>query len=155
MGASGEPTVSRPDSHPLSCLRADGPDDRYQGAPHPILSECLFRLYVGHAARGRRFVGRARTGTPWRRRAAYGKENAVYRRQADGCNRARPRTPARNPVRYPAHNAAARGIGWRTRGRRVATRYDEYACRCLGFPYLKAAWIWLNPNLNAAWGIDS
>ena len=28
-------------------------------------------------------------------------------------------------------------------GRRVATRYDPCAQRCLGFLYLAAAWLWL------------
>lgn len=144
---------------PFSRLREDDPDDRYQGLRIPSCLNACSGLYVGRALRGRRFAktlcGRARTGAPWRRRAAYGKENAVYRRQAAGCNRARPRTPARNPIRYPAHNAAARGIGWHTRGRRVAARYDEYAQRYLGFPYLKADWIWLNSNFNTVWGTDS
>ena len=43
-----------------------------------------------------------------------------------------------------------RGIGGLKRGRRVATRYDQYAHRCLDLLYLTAAWIWLNSNLNTA-----
>ena len=43
-----------------------------------------------------------------------------------------------------------RGIGWLKRWRRVATRYDKYAPRRLGFLYLAAAWIWLQSYTNTA-----
>ena len=36
-----------------------------------------------------------------------------------------------------------RGLGRLQRGRRVATRNDQYAHHFLGFLYLAAAWIWL------------
>lgn len=39
--------------------------------------------------------------------------------------------------------------GWLQCGQRVATCYDPYAHRCLGFLYLAAAWIWLHSNINA------
>ena len=32
----------------------------------------------------------------------------------------------------------------------MATRYDPYAPRCLGFLYLAGAWIWLKSYLNTA-----
>ena len=39
-----------------------------------------------------------------------------------------------------------RGLGRGLKqGRRVATRYDQYAQQCLGFRYLASAWIWLQP----------
>lgn len=60
--------------------------------------------------------------------------------------RATPQPRARE--RYKARNAGERGIGWLQRGRRVATRDDKYAQRWLGFPYLAAAWSWLNSNLQ-------
>ncbi len=44
-----------------------------------------------------------------------------------------------DPERYPARNAVERDIGWLQRGRRVATRYDKYAHRFLGFLYLAGA----------------
>ncbi len=50
--------------------------------------------------------------------------------------------------RYKARNAVERGIGWLQRGRRVATRYNPYAQRFLGFLYLVGAWIWLQSYLN-------
>ena len=37
------------------------------------------------------------------------------------------------PERYPTGKAVERGIGWLKHGRRVATRYDQYAHRCLRF----------------------
>ena len=52
------------------------------------------------------------------------------------------------PERYQARNAVARGIGWLKRGRRVATCYDKYAHRFLGFLYLVGTWIWLKSYLN-------
>ena len=67
--------------------------------------------------------------------------------------------PARNgrtnpqlhdPERYPARNAVERGLGWLKWWRRVATRYDQYAHRFLGFLYLTGAWIWLKSYLNTA-----
>ena len=53
-----------------------------------------------------------------------------------------------DPERYQARNAVERGIGWRKHGCRVATRYDQYAQRFLGFLYLAAAWIWLKSYPN-------
>ena len=50
------------------------------------------------------------------------------------------------PERYPARNAVERGLGWLKHGRRVATRYDQYAHRFLGFLYLAGAWIWLKSS---------
>ena len=55
-----------------------------------------------------------------------------------------------DPERYPARNAGEPGIGWLKQGHRVATRYDQYAHRCLGFLYLAGAWIWLQSYLNTA-----
>ena len=52
-------------------------------------------------------------------------------------------------ILHKARNAVERGIGWRKRGRRVATCYDKYAHRCMGFPHLAAAWIWMNSKFNA------
>lgn len=48
--------------------------------------------------------------------------------------------PPCDPEAYPARNAGARGLGWLKRGRRVATRYDQHARRCLGFLYLAGTW---------------
>ena len=56
--------------------------------------------------------------------------------------------PRHDPEPYPARNAIERGLGWLQRGRRVATRYDQYAHRFLGFLYLAGAWIWLQSYLN-------
>ena len=56
------------------------------------------------------------------------------------------RTPA--PERYKARNAIERGIGWLKQGCRVATRYDKYAHRFLGFLYLAGTWLWLKSYLN-------
>ena len=42
------------------------------------------------------------------------------------------------PEAYKARRAAAQSLGWLQRGRRVATRYDPYAQRYLGFLYLAA-----------------
>ena len=50
-----------------------------------------------------------------------------------------------DPERHPARKAVARGLGGLKQGRRVATRYDQHAPRCLGFLYLAAAWLWLKP----------
>ena len=55
-----------------------------------------------------------------------------------------------DPERYQARNAVERGLGWLKGRRRVATRYDKYAHRCLGFLYLAAAWIWLKPHIHTA-----
>ena len=52
------------------------------------------------------------------------------------------------PERYKAYNAVERGLGWLKGWRRVATRYDKYAHRFLGFLYLAGAWIWLKSYLN-------
>lgn len=85
----------------------------------------------------------------------------VYRRQADGCNQGvGPRRMAyrrtdldRSAVRLDSPAARVRAqieeMDWLTRGRRVATRYDRYARRCLGFLYLAATWIWLKAKLHA------
>ena len=48
-----------------------------------------------------------------------------------------------DPERYKARNAVERGIGGLKPWRRVATRYDKHAQRCLDFLYLASAWIWL------------
>ena len=53
-----------------------------------------------------------------------------------------------DPEPYKARNAIKRGIGWLQRGCRVATRYDQYAHRFLGFLYLAGVWIWLQSYLN-------
>ena len=53
-----------------------------------------------------------------------------------------------DPERYKARNAIERGIGWLKQGCRVATRYDQYAHRFLGFLYLARAWIWLQSYTN-------
>ena len=55
-----------------------------------------------------------------------------------------------DPELYKARNAIERGIGQLKQGRRVATRYDKYAQRFLGFLYLARAWIWLKSCLNTA-----
>ena len=52
------------------------------------------------------------------------------------------------PERYKARNAVERGLGWLKHGRRVTTRYDKYAHRCLGFLYLAGAWIWMQSKLH-------
>ena len=44
-----------------------------------------------------------------------------------------------DPERYKARNAVERGFGWLKGWRRVATRYDQYAHRFLGFLYLAGA----------------
>ncbi len=55
------------------------------------------------------------------------------------------------PERYKARNAVERGLGWLKWWRRVATHYDKYAHRFLGFLYLKSGtWIWLKSYLNTA-----
>ena len=41
-----------------------------------------------------------------------------------------------DPKRYQTRNAVERGLGWLKWWRRVATRYDQYAHRFLGFLYL-------------------
>ena len=46
---------------------------------------------------------------------------------------------ARKGRTNPQPHDPERYKGWR----RVATRYDQYARRCLGFLYLAGAWIWL------------
>ena len=61
-----------------------------------------------------------------------------------GCTNPQPH----DPERYQACNAIERGLGWLQRGRRVATSYDPYAHRFLGFLYLAGAWIWLKYYLN-------
>ena len=48
-----------------------------------------------------------------------------------------------DPERYQARKAVARGLGGLKPWCRVATRYDKYAQRFLGFLYLVAAWLWL------------
>ena len=57
-----------------------------------------------------------------------------------------------DPERYQARHAIERGLGWLKQGRRVATRYDPYAHRGLGFRYWAGAWIWLQSYLNTAIG---
>ena len=55
------------------------------------------------------------------------------------------------PERYKARNAVERGIGWLKGWKQVATRYDQYAHRCLGFLYLAdlaGAWIWMESKLH-------
>ena len=51
---------------------------------------------------------------------------------------------------YKARNAVERGLGGLKGWRRVATRYDQYAHRCLGFLYLAEAWIWMESKLHTA-----
>ena len=51
---------------------------------------------------------------------------------------------------YKARNAIERGLGWLKQGCRVATRYDPYAHRGLGFLYWAGAWICLQSYLNTA-----
>ncbi len=53
-----------------------------------------------------------------------------------------------DPERYQARNAVERGLGGLKQGRRVATRYDQYAHRCLDFLYLAGAWIWRKSHIN-------
>ncbi len=53
-----------------------------------------------------------------------------------------------DPERYQARNAVERIIGWLKHRRRVATRYDKYAHRFLGFLDLAGAWIWMNSKLH-------
>ena len=60
-------------------------------------------------------------------------------------------SPLLDPERYPARNAVERSRGWLRHGRRVATRYGQYAQRYLRFPYPAGAWLWLNENLNINW----
>ena len=48
-----------------------------------------------------------------------------------------------DPERYLARKSVARGLGGLQPWCRVATRYDLYAPRCLGFLYLATAWIGL------------
>ena len=45
-----------------------------------------------------------------------------------------------DPEKYKARKAVERGLGGLKQWRRVATRYDKYAQRFLGFLYLAAAW---------------
>ena len=55
-----------------------------------------------------------------------------------------------DPEQYQARNAVERGIGGLKHWRRVATRYDQYAHRFLGFLYLAGAWIWMKEKLHTA-----
>ena len=57
--------------------------------------------------------------------------------------RGRTHPQSHDPEKYKARKAVERGLGGLKQGRRVATRYDKHAQRCLGFLYLAAAWIWL------------
>ena len=52
------------------------------------------------------------------------------------------------PERYQAHNAVERGIGGLKHGCRVATRYDKYANRFLGFLCSAGAWIWMKEKIH-------
>ncbi len=53
-----------------------------------------------------------------------------------------------DPERYQARNAVERGLGWLKHGRRVATRYDQYAHHFLGFLYLAGAWIGMQSKIH-------
>ena len=53
-----------------------------------------------------------------------------------------------DPEQYKARNAVERGLGGLKHWRRVATRYDKYAHRFLGFLYLAGAWIWMKEKLH-------
>ena len=128
--------LADPRGRPL-CLRLTGGQrhDRTQaralveawtGAPLPCL--IADRAYGGDAFRA------------WRERQ--GIEPVIPARKG----RTNPRP--HDPERYPARNAVERGIGWLKHGRRVATRYDQYAHYCLGFLYWAGAWIWLKSYLN-------
>ena len=55
----------------------------------------------------------------------------------------RGRTDPSLTTRNGTGRATPRGIGRLKPWRRVATRYDKYAQRFLGFLYLAAAWLWL------------
>lgn len=44
-------------------------------------------------------------------------------------------SPLHDLERYPARNAVERSRGWLKHGRRVATRYGQYAQRYLSFLY--------------------
>ena len=103
---SCEPAVILPSIDLLLRLRREQPlmTDTQWLRIQPFLNACS-GLYVGYEARGRRFAavlcGMPQMGTPWRRwLAAYGKGNAVYRRYADGYDRASGRTgwPAYRPI---------------------------------------------------------
>ena len=49
---------------------------------------------------------------------------------------------------YQARYAVEQDLGWLKHGRRVATRYTQYAHHCLGFLYLAGAWIWMKSKLH-------
>ena len=53
-----------------------------------------------------------------------------------------------DPEPYQARNAVERGIGGLKHGCRVATRYDKYAHRFLGFLCLAGAWIWMKEKIH-------
>ena len=111
-------------------------------------------------------------GAPWHQLPTeYGQWNSVYRRMADRAydgdgfrawlaprgteavipaQKGRTNPQPHDPELYKARNAIKRGIGCLKQGRRVATRYDKYAHRFLGFLYLAGAWIWLKSYLNTA-----
>ena len=96
--------------------------EAWTGAPRPCL--IADRAYDGDAFRA------------WR-----GLEAVIPARKG----RTNPRP--HDPERYKARNAVERGLGWLKHGRRVATRYDQYAHHCLDFLYLAGAWIWLKSYL--------
>ena len=58
--------------------------------------------------------------------------------------------PPCDPEAYSARNAVERSCGWLKGWRRVATRYDKHAPRCLGFLYLAGTWNWLKLNIHTA-----
>ena len=60
----------------------------------------------------------------------------------------RGRTYPSPTTRNGTKRATPRGIGRLKPWRRVATRYDKYAQRFLGFLYLAAAWLWLKSYTN-------
>ena len=59
-------------------------------------------------------------------------------------------SPTYDPAIQNGTRRATPGTGWLQRGRRVATRYDQYVPCCLDFLYLAGTWIWLNSDFNTA-----
>ena len=129
-------SLADPRGRPL-CLRLTGGQrhdstqaralvEAWTGAPLPCL--IADRAYDGDAFRA------------WRERQ--GIEPVIPARKG----RTNPRP--HDPERYQARNAVERGIGWLKHGRRVATRYDQYAHHFLGFLYWAGAWIWLKSHIH-------